>query len=434
MPKDNVEPGIKDLIHFLESAPTAWHAVDVILKRLKHEGFEILQEDQSWKLSSGKAYAVVRNGSICAFVVPTQAPKSVKVAGAHTDSPSFKVKPNAEFLKENMIMLGLEVYGGPLLTSWLNRDLGIAGRILYKNSDKHVHEALVRLDDNPVVLPQLAIHLDRNVNDNGLVLNKQEHLAALAAIISSDKKKKSPSGYLETWLKKHVNFHTLLAYDLLLYPLEKPRLVGHDNQMLSAYRIDNLASVHSALSGLIKSKKPHKNALKMAAFWDHEEIGSHTAQGAGSPFLPQILERICLSLKLEREDYFRINNNGLCVSVDMTHALHPNYPEKHEPRHLLQMDHGIVVKTNAQHRYASDARTASAIIDLCIENKIPFQKFVSRGDIPSGSTIGPIFAGLTGMPTVDIGCPQLSMHSCRELFACQDHLDMTKLLTAFFTG
>jgi aspartyl aminopeptidase len=420
-----IESEITELMNFLETSPTAWHAVAFIVKKFKKEGFEILEENQPWKLELGKAYVVVRNGSsLVAFVMPSQPIESVKVVGAHTDSPALKLKPNAEYLKENMVMLGVEVYGGPLLTSWLNRDLGIAGRAFYKDAKKNRQEALVNLSDQPVVLPQLAIHLDRNVNESGPALNKQDHLAVLAALQTNPK---SSKGYLETMLQEALNFHTLLGYDLFVYPLEKPRLIGNKGQLLSSYRLDNLASVHAGLAGLIKGKRADKNTLKMAAFWDHEEIGSHTAQGAGSPFLPQTIERICGS----REDYFRVMSQGLCVSVDMTHALHPNYPEKSEPRHQLLMDGGIVIKTSAQHRYASDARTVSIIVDLCTVNKIPYQHFVSRGDISSGTTIGPIHATLTGMPTVDIGCPQLSMHSCRELFSCNDHLNMCKLLYAF---
>lgn len=426
-----ISPEINELMGFIEASPTAWHAVDFMVKKLKKEGFEILEENQPWAIEAGKAYVVTRNGSsLCAFVVPSQSIDSIKVVGAHTDSPAFKLKPNAEYLKENMVMLGVELYGAPLLTSWLNRDLGIAGRVFYKDDKKKRQEVLVNLTDEPVVLPQLAIHLDRNVNESGPVLNKQDHLAAIAALQTNPSSKK---GYLETKLLELFKFHTLLGYDLFLYPLEKPRLTGSQGQLLSSYRIDNLASVHAGFRGLIQAKKANKNTLKMIAFWDHEEIGSHTVQGAGSPFLPQTIERICLCLKASREDYFRMMNQGLCISVDMTHALHPNYPEKSEPRHQILMEKGIVIKSSAQHRYASDAGTVSKVMDLCVDNKIPYQHFVSRGDIPSGTTIGPIHAALTGMPTVDIGCPQLSMHSCRELFSCQDHLSMCSLLAAFFS-
>ncbi len=422
---------IDDLIQFLDLCPTAWHAVEEIAKRLKTAKFEELYEGDSWKIKPGGAYFVRRNGStLGAFVVPKKAPQSLTILGSHTDSPAFKIKPKAEFLKENMLMLGVEIYGGPLLTSWLNRDLGIAGRVVYRDAKKKIHEAIVRLDSSPVVIPQLAIHLDRTVNDSGLVLNKQEHLAALAGLINPEEAKKWKSSFLDQLIREKIGPHKILGHDLFLYPLEKARLLGYEGEMLSSYRIDNLGGAHASLQGLIASHQPAEEKLKMAIFWDNEEIGSDTAQGAGSPFLPQLLERITLNLKLTREDYFRLLSKGLCVSVDLTHALHPNYADKHEPRHQLLMNRGVVIKSNAQHRYASDACTKGAIVAICEDQKIPYQLFVSRNDIPSGSTIGPIAAHVLGMPTVDVGYPQLSMHSCREVAGCRDHEAMCKLLGA----
>ena len=419
------QPQIDDLLQFLDTSPTAWHAVENTIDKLSEIGFKELSEAEAWQLEPGGRYFVIRNGStFCAFVMPSQKPESVRLAASHSDSPSFKLKPNAEFRKENMIMLGLEIYGAPLLTSWLNRDLGIAGRVIIKGKKGEIEEKLVTIDECPLVIPQLAIHLDRTVNESGLTLNKQEHLAAIASLDYQSK-----SSYLEQILKKHVDFHQLLSFDLFLYPLEKARLMGAEQQMIASYRLDNLAGVHAVLEGLLNASKPHATCVKMIAFWDHEEIGSHSAYGAGSPFLPHILERIAQS----REDYFRLLSRSLCVSVDLTHALHPNYSDRHDPRHQVLMNHGIAVKVNAQQRYATDACTSAIIIDLCQKLKIPFQRFVSRNDIPSGSTIGPIHANQTGMSTVDIGYAQLSMHSCRELAGCHDHLDMCKLLTTFLT-
>jgi aspartyl aminopeptidase len=418
-----------NLLKFLNNSPTAWHAVANCVYDLKKEGFKELKEDEAWKIKPGGCYYVVRNGSsICAFVVPQKKPLSLRVVASHTDSPSFKLKPNAEFYKENMLMLGLEIYGAPMLASWLNRDLGIAGRVVFSDKKGETHEELVALTDSPVVIPQLAIHLDRNVNESGPVLNKQEHLAALVGV---EKKKKGSLSFLERSLQKTLPIKKLLSFDLFLYPLEEARLVGEENHLISAYRIDSLASVNAAMQAFLAASKPDKQIIKMAVFWDNEEIGSHTAQGAGSPFLPHVIERITLSLDLPREDYFQILSRSLCASVDLTHAVHPNYGDKHEPRHLMLLNQGIAIKTNAQHRYASDARSSAAIISLCLKHKIPFQRYAARSDIPCGSTVGPIHANLTGMSTVDIGCSQLSMHSCRELMGTEDHLYLCKLLKAF---
>lgn len=423
---DSPQREITSLLNFLNASPTAWHAVDSMMTQLHDAGFHILNEEERWDLRPGQRYVVSRNGSsVCAFVVPQSNLTHFHAILSHTDSPSFKLKPNSEFRKENMIMLGTEVYGAPLLTSWLNRDLGLAGRVVHTNNMGKISESLIRLDDRPMVIPQLAIHLDRQVNQDGVVLNKQEHLSILAGL--SDVK--SPSGnYVENWLREKISFQNLLSADLFLFPLEQAALVGRDKEMIAGYRIDNLCSVHASLNAISQVKEAHPHALKIIAAVDNEEIGSATAQGAGSPFVANVLERISLSLKMSREDYLRAIRGSLCVSADLAHALHPNYSDRHEPRHQILMEKGIVIKSNAQQRYATDARTSGFIVDLCQKNNIPYQNFVVRSDMPCGSTLGPIHAERTGMPTVDIGSPQLSMHSCRELTSCQDHVSMCKFL------
>lgn len=418
------EKAIQDLLHFLDDSPTAWHAVDAIKAKLDKAGYQELQEGDSWKITPGGSYYVVRHGSsLCAFQMPSSKPLKAHLIGTHTDSPSFKLKPNAEYVKENMLLLGTEVYGSPILSSWFNRDLGIAGRIFYLDKKGNKKESLVRLDDYPLTIPQLAQHLDRNVTE-GLTINKQDHLAVIASI--------NPSGpRLQDILKKKLKADVILSGDLFLYPLERASLIGFEQELFASYRIDNLESAHAALQALLTHKKPHKNTLRLVAFWDHEEVGSTSTQGAVSTFLPQVLERIALNSKLTRDDYLQFVNRSFCISVDLAHALHPNYPEKHEPHHRPSLGKGIVIKSNAQQRYASNAHSISVIVEICLKNKIPYQYFVSRNDMPCGSTIGPITASATGIPTVDIGSPQLSMHSCRELASCQDHLSMIKLLTHF---
>jgi aspartyl aminopeptidase len=419
----------QDLIDFINGAPTAWHAVEIAAEKLRKQGFIELDEKETWALAPGKRYFVTRNGSsICAFVVPTKAIDKTIILASHTDSPALKLKPNAEFRKKNMVMLGAEVYGGPLLSSWLNRDLGIAGRVSTLDVKGKLTTSLVNLHEHPVTIPQLAIHLDREVNDKGLILNKQEHLAALATLTADAEKKESH--FLEGLIRKKVKFKELLGYDLYLYPLEAARLLGGDQELIAAYRIDNLLTLHASLTAILKAHKPAEHLLKMAVFWDNEEIGSNTAQGAGSPFFSHVLERITLALKMAREGYLRLLNNALCISCDLGHALHPNYMDKHDPQHQPLLGEGIILKSNAQQRYVTDAESGAYIARLCHQHKIPLQKFVTRGDIPSGSTIGPIHASQTGMKTVDMGCAQLSMHSTRELAACQDHLDLCRLLAA----
>lgn len=420
---------INDLLNFLDNSPTAWHAVANCTDTLLKNGFKELKEQEAWRIEPGGHYYVSRNGSsLIAFIVPTKIPSSAHIIASHTDSPSFKLKPNCEFQKENMLMLGCEIYGSPILSSWLNRDLGIAGRVVYQDTKNCIREELVRLEDTPVTIPQLAIHLDRGVNENGTILNKQDHLAAL---VSTEINTNTKATFLTRALKKHLNLKELLSFDLFLYPLDKARLIGENHSLISSYRVDNLQSVYASLDALLQTKKPAAYLLKMIVLWDNEEVGSNTAQGAGSPFLPHIMERIAISLKMSREDYFRLNSSSLCASVDLAHALHPNYIEKHEPRHQPLLNCGVVIKTNSQQRYASDARSVAAIAALCLKHQIPYQMYVARNDIPCGSTVGPINANLTGIATVDIGCAQLSMHSCREIVGISDHLSMVQLLNEF---
>lgn len=432
MSKSKNSKSLMSLLDFVQQSPTAWHAVDAIKQLILKQGFHELNEADLWQLAYGQRYFTVRNGStLCAFVMPAKRIKTCCLVAAHTDSPSFKLKPNFEYSKGNMTMLGVELYGSPLLSSWLNRDLGIAGRITYLDKRGLLQESLVRIEDAPMVIPQLAIHLDRTANDTGLVLNKQEHLSALAAV-----NYQAAGSYLEQLLLDRCpSAKQLLVHDLFLYPLEGPRFVGPNQQLLSGYRLDNLCSVFAGLEALLSlPENPSSDNLAMAVFWDNEEIGSVSAQGAASPFLPHLLERISLSMGGTREDYLCLLCNALCISVDVAHAWHPNYPDKHDARHQPQLNGGIVLKFNAQQRYASDSRSASRVAAACHKLKLPLQNFASRNDIPSGSTIGPITAALTGMPTVDIGIPQLSMHSSRELIGCQDQQQMTQLLKELLEG
>jgi len=420
---------IEDLMSFLNVSPTAWHAVDALKEQLIAKNFNFLAEGASWEILPGKSYFTIKNGSsLCAFIAPEKPPRSVHLAASHTDSPALKLKPASEFYRDSMVLWGLEVYGGPLLTSWLNRDLGIAGRVVIQDEKGRLKEKLIRLDSYPCVIPQLAIHLDPQVNEIGVVLNKQNHLVAVADLQLPD----VSNSYLDWLLHQVLGEHSLLGSDLFLFPIEPAAFVGYGQEMIASYRIDSLASVHAIWKGLELSADAGEDCLKMAVFWDNEEVGSSTAQGAASPFLAHTLERIMISYGKSRKDYFQLLENSLCVSVDLAHALHPNYPEKHDPFHRPLLGKGIVLKSNTKQNYASNARTTAAITHLCQKAHIPLQHFVSRGDMPCGSTIGPIHATKTGMPTVDIGSPQLSMHGARELMACEDHLGMIRLISAFY--
>lgn len=414
---------INHFIQFITDSPTSFHVALNAAHALSKHSFQELKLQESWKLHPGKKYFLRHEGSVIAFQIPLKTIEEGVILASHTDSPAFKLKPHAEFVKEDMTMLGLEVYGAPLLTSWLNRDLGIAGKIVYTDQKKQIKEAYVNVTKYPVVIPQIAIHLDRKVNEEGLLLNKQEHYYALASL--AKKKKRS---LLEEILSKEVPLTELLAHDLFLYPLEKPSLVGFQNELLAGYRFDSLASVFSILEAFTALQKPSAHTLKIMTLWDHEEIGSSTPFGAESPFFAHAFERIALGLGLSRENFLRLQHHTLSVSVDLGHATHPNYPEKHDPQHKTKLGAGVLIKTNAQKKYATDTTSSRKVIELARKNKIPYSFAVARNDIPSGSTVGPLHSTLTGISTVDIGIGQLSMHSARELIAIEDLKSLASFL------
>lgn len=421
---------IADLMTFLDASPTAWHAAESAKSRLKASSFLEISGHNRWNIKPQQRYVLLHNGtSLCAFVTPKKMPKRIRLLASHTDSPALKLKPQPEIRRFGSILLGVEIYGSPLLTSWLNRDLGIAGQILYEDRQGQLKNSLVICDRYPVTIPQLAIHLDREVNEKGLLLNKQEHLNALAGL---ERDFDSDFSFLESLLRECVDFKRLIAHDLMLFPLEKARLVGFQDAFLASYRIDSLASLHAAMAALLKQSAPLEDEIKMILFWDNEEVGSSTAQGAQSPFFTQVLERIVEGFRGTREDYFCLINQSVCLSIDLAHALHPNYPERSDPSHSPKLGEGIVLKSNAGQRYATNALSSLPVRVIAANNKIPMQTFVSRNDMPCGSTIGPLLAAQSGMAAADIGCGQLSMHSCRELLACQDQIDMCRLLEGIF--
>ncbi len=407
---------IEDLRDFLDSSPTAWHAVQKLTHRLESLQVKLLDETKKWKLEKGKQYCVQRGGSLCLFTLPKKPPQRMTILGAHTDSPALKLKPNPEIMTDSIHLFETEVYGAPLLSSWLNRDLAIAGRIVTDNAQEH----LVFLDQTPLFIPQLALHLDREVNDKGALVDKQDHLKPILSL-----KGKEP--LLESLLKKHVKFKELLAFDLFLVPIEKARLLGLSGEMIASYRLDNLVSAHACVTAFAQAKPT--DHLQVVALWDGEEIGSRTAEGAASPFMEDIFKRISAFYEMSEEDFICMKNNSLCVSIDVAHAYNPNFSKKYDPQHRLLPGHGIALKYNSDKKYATDAKTAAPIIAACKKLKLKMQSFSSRSDIPSGSTIGPIFAHSLGIPTVDIGSPIFSMHSAREVMAIQDHLDLCHLLT-----
>jgi aspartyl aminopeptidase len=409
---------------FLDKAPTAWHACHLVKERLLTAGFEELREKESWKILPGRSYFVERNGSsLMAFHTPRKGLERAIVVGAHTDSPCLKLKPLGDFSAEETSLLNFEVYGSPILASWVGRDLYLAGRVFYQDRGGKPASKLVSFPECPITIPHVAIHLDRQVNETGLLLNKQEHLSAILS--TSDFS-------FDEWLGEKLDSKKIIYKELFAVPFEGHRFLGANNELLASARLDNLVHVASATEALLAQKPDEHGVLQAVIFWNHEEVGSVTQEGAASSFYDDVMHRIALSSGLSGEDLYRLKARSLSFSCDVAHAVHPNYPEKHDPRHRPKLGKGIVIKTNAQERYASNAPLTAQLIELLQSEKIEYQFFTCRNDIPCGTTIGPIHASTAGVRTIDLGIPLLGMHAARELICIEDYSAFTRMLKSLF--
>jgi aspartyl aminopeptidase len=422
-----------DLIAFLNASPSPWHAVQTAVERLTQAGATRLREADAWSLHPGETVFVTRGGSLAAFRIPrnlsVRAPRPFHIVAAHTDSPGLRLKPRAPQSVQGYRQWGVEVYGGALHNSWLDRDLGIAGRVCAPGSSEGV---LVRFEDRPVRIPQVAIHLDRSVNEQGLLLNAQRHLVP---VLGQTKSGAGTDTSLEARLEAATGApFSDLAFDLCLYDTTPAGYGGLGDEFIYSGRLDNLAMTHAALSAFLAAGSESGDAIQAIALFDHEEIGSVSAEGARSNFLPVALERVATALGLDRDAWLRLLPQSFLISADMAHALHPNYPEKHEPDHFPLMGGGIVLKANANHRYMGDAPASSRLLDWAHRAGVPVQNFVSRSDLACGSTVGPALGADLGMPGVDVGNPMLSMHSAREMCGADDSASAVTLFQQFFKG
>ncbi len=411
---------------FIDASPSPYHVVAEVAERLVARGWRELREEDPFQPLPAKGF-VRRGGSLHAWFLPPGAGPEAgfRIVGAHTDSPNLRVKPKPDTGRVNVRQIGVEVYGGVLLNSWLDRDLGLSGRVFVENERGELEERLF-LDSRPLArVAQLAIHLDREVNDKGLVLNRQAHLAPLWALGEREQ------GGFAHYLAGRVGAPTeaLRSFDVMFHDVQPSRILGRDRELLAAPRLDNLCSCFCGLEALIQvAGQGHAAGPVILALFDHEEVGSASRGGAAGPPLEQVLERLVLARNGTREDLLRALAASYCVSADMAHATHPNYPERHEPDHLVHLNRGPVLKVNHNQRYATEAFTAARFESACREVGAPLQAFVTRSDLGCGSTIGPVTASRLGIPVVDVGCPQLSMHSARELCGVLDPAWMTDVL------
>lgn len=413
-----VEAAALDLCSFVDASPSPYHAVAESVRRLTEAGFTVLTETDPWPGEPGR-YVVTRGGALAAWSTEhldgARPHTGFRVVGGHTDSPNLRVSPQPDASAHGWDQLVVEVYGGPLLNSWLDRDLGLSGRVAVRGS-AGVETRLVKVDEPVLRVPQLAIHLDRGVN-SGLELNPQTHMRPIWGATGE-----APgfAAYLAGLLD--VDARDVLAWDVMTHDLTPSGPLGRESDLIAAPRLDNLGTAWAGTSALIAALNSVGDAahIPLLVLFDHEEIGSTTSSGGDSTFLPAVLERIVLTRGGDRQDVHRALAGSLIVSADMAHATHPNYGELHEPHHRIAINGGPVLKVNAKGRYASDAIGSAEFALACEQAGVPMQVFRSRGDMPCGSTIGPMSAALVGATTVDVGAPMLSMHSARELTGAQD--------------
>jgi len=422
------------LLAFIDASPSPFHACVEAGRRLGAAGFNLVTETDALPAQPGRYY-LIRGGSLIAWNTEAASGPATafRVVGAHTDSPNLRIKPQPDLARAGWQLLGVEVYGGPLFNSWLDRDLGLSGRVAVRG-DGGIQTRLVTIDEPVLRVAQLAVHLDRGANE-ALALNPQQHLTPLWGISTEPGDFR---GYLAA--AAGVDVADVLSWDVMTHDLQPSRRIGRDLDLIAAPRLDNLATSYAGVQALVDAvnrpaswgpSSASRPPIPVLALFDHEEVGSQSERGAMSTLLPSVLERVVDCAGGGREDYLRALAGTVVASGDMAHATHPNYPEKHEPQHQIAVNGGPVLKTNVRLRYATDSVGAAAFISACEQADVPVQHFVARGDMPCGSTVGPMTAALLGATTVDFGAPMLSMHSARELCGARDPAMYAGALAAF---
>lgn len=416
------------LCSFVDASPSPFHVCATVAAELAENGFTELRETDAWPSAPGRYY-LVRGGSLIAWStegVPDGGPASpFRIVGGHTDSPNLRVKQHPDLVSAGWQLVGLEPYGGAWLNSWLDRDLGISGRLSVRAGGA-VEEVLVRVDRPILRVPQLAIHLSEE--RKGVQLDPQRHVNA---VWGTGTEPRSFIGFLAD--EAGVAADAVLGWELMTHDLAPSMVVGEDASLVSAPRLDNQGTCYAGTQALLAAVAEPGDCTPVLALFDHEEVGSMSDRGAFSDLLNSVLERVVLLRGGGREDFLRAMSGSVCASGDMAHATHPNYPDRHEPAHRIAINGGPVLKVNQNLRYASDAAGAAEFALACDRAGVPLQRYVHRADLPCGSTIGPITASRTGLSTVDVGAPQLAMHSARELMGAQDVGMYAEALAAFLT-
>jgi aspartyl aminopeptidase len=429
---------VQNLLDFIDASPSPWHVVKTIeaLLAAQTPAWQRLDETAKWVLQPGGRYYVVRDDSSIILFMQGQKPLAetgFKIIGAHTDSPGLRIKPNAASSADGLMRLGVEIYGGPILATFTDRDLSLAGRIAYKNDQDQITGMLVKFDQPLLRLPNLAIHMNRTVNEEGLKLQKQTELPL---ILSASAKEQLPQAYFSSLLHQQTGIAAtrILSWDLAVYDTQKGAFWGAESEFYANSQLDNLASCHAALQALLDNADLRPDSTRVCALFDHEEIGSQSNKGADGSFLPDVLGRIALATATDGEDYARALAKSFMISADMAHAYQPNFPNAYDPGHKVIVNKGPVIKINANHNYSSESVSAAMFVDWCEQAGVPYQKYSHRCDLPCGSTIGPITSAKLGIRSIDVGNPMWAMHSIRESAGVLDHDYMIRVMKRFFAA
>ena len=414
----------RDLLHFIAKSPSVFHAVRGVKAALAYAGFTELREEDTWQIEKGGKYVVTRDGSaLVAFAVPENGGEFFRIAAAHCDSPTFKIKENPEIKDGPYVRLNVEGYGGMIMSTWMDCPLSVAGRLITRENG-HLAQKLVAVDGTMLVIPSVAIHMDRQVNQNKS-WNVQKDLLPLYGLSSG----KTPFMDVIAASAK-VKAEDTLAHDLYLYSRVPGTIWGEEREFVSSPKLDDLQCAFAAFRGFTLGKK--EESISVYALFDNEEVGSSTRQGAASTFLKDTLMRINMGLGRTQEEYYMALADSFMISADNAHALHPNYTDKTDPVNRPVLNGGIVIKYNANQKYCTDGVSAAIFKDMCDRAKVPYQTFVNRSDMAGGSTLGNISNTQVPVKTVDIGLAQLAMHSVYETTGAKDTESLVKAATVFF--
>lgn len=420
-----MESSVKNLIQFIDHSPSCFHVIENAKKQFLEYGFIQLEEKEHWNLEEGKSYFVVRNGSaILAFHLPKKDFQGFHIVASHSDSPTYRIKEQSQMdVEKHYTKLNTERYGGMIPETWFDRPLSVAGRIIIEENGQ-IKDRLVNIDRDLLIIPNLAIHMSRS--EQKVPLNPQKDMLPLCGgNLTKDA--------FEEMIAKEAGVlkEDILSYDLFLYNRMKGTTLGVNEEFIASPKLDDLECAFSSIEAMTQADLS-KDYITMCAIFDNEEVGSGTKQGAGSTFLPEVLKRICYLTGKTEEEYAMAVADSFMLSADNGHAVHPNYQDKTDPTNRPYINEGLVLKYNAAQKYTTDGNSAALVKYLCKKEKIKYQIFFNRSDMPGGSTLGNISTGQVSMKSADIGLPQLSMHSTYETAGCEDLEDMIRLMTAFY--